>query len=320
VKPKIALALIVAAAMPAFGQQTGVSHPPEETVADVPLQAPAAKPSAAIPMATPSNTPVAAEQYGEYRPYVAPGATLISRPVEKVDPDAGIVTEVPRRSDELPVNTLMHVRLRSEIATEKTVPGTSFTAELTEDIQNQGRVVLPAGSIVEGRITQVRGGSRIRGTALIHLQAETVLLPDGSRKLLRAVVIDSDQYANTRVDEEGNIRRKDHAGATLAAMSLTTGGAAAAGAVLGGAPGALIGAGVGAGISTAWWLKQDRQTHLPEGTVLVLSLTEPMPIGGNQLEFSSRPIVPVLERRTSTAEAAPAAKPYAEPQAFVPTN
>jgi hypothetical protein len=322
VKPQIALALIVAAAMPAFGQQTGVSRPPDTSVADLPIPAPSAKPSAAIPMNAPVSAPVAADQYGEYKPYVAPGATLRARE-EKVDPDAGIVGDVPRRSDELPVNTLMHIRLNSSIETESTQPGTPFTAELTEDIQSEGRVVLPAGSTVEGRITEVRGGKRIRGSALIHLEVQTVVLPDGSRKPLRAMVIDTDQYANTKIDEEGNILRKDHVGATLAAMSLTTGGAAAAGGVLGGAPGALIGAGVGAGLSTAWWLKQDRQAHMPEGAVVVISLTEPMPIGASSRhpDFSSQPTGPVLERRpTATAEAEPAAKPYVAPQAFVPTN
>jgi hypothetical protein len=320
VKPQIALALIVAAATPAFGQQTGVSHPPEATVADVPMPAPPAKPSAAIPMETSAR---AAEQYGEYRPYVGPGVTLRPRVEEKVDPDAGVVTDVPRRSDELAVNTLMHIRLKSAIATETTQQNTPFTAELAENVLNEGRVVLPAGSTVEGRITQVRGGRRIHGTALIHLEVQTVVLPDGSRKLMRAMVIDTDHNADTRIDEEGNILRKDHVGATLAAMSLTTGGAAAAGGVIGGAPGALIGAGVGAGLSTAWWLKQDRQARVPEGTVLVISLTEPMPIGATARypEFSERS-VPVLERRPATvnAEAEPATRPYVAPQAFVPTN
>ena len=317
-KPQIALALIVAAASPAFAQQTGVSRPPEATVADVPM--PAAKPSAAIPMDAPASAPVAAEQFGEYKPYVAPGATLHQRE-DKADPDAGIVEVAPRRTDELPANTLLHIRMNSAITTESTQPGTPFTAELAEEILSNGRVVLPAGSTVEGRITQVRGGKRIHGTALIHLQFEAVVLPDGSRKPLRAVVIDTDQYADTRIDQEGNILRKDHVGATLAAMSLTTGGAAAAGGVLGGAPGALIGAGVGAGLSTAWWLKQDRQAHLPQGTIVVVSLTEPMPIGAStrQPEFSA---VPVVAAPASTAEAAaqPAARPYEAPQAFAPTN
>ena len=212
------------------------------------------------------------------------------------------------------------MRLRADIATDATQPNTPFLADLTENVQLDGRVVFPAGSTVEGVITQVRGGRRIRGTALIHLQAQSVVLPDGTRIPLHAAVIDTDQYANTRVDEEGNIRRKDHVGATLAAMSLTTGGAAAAGAVLGGGVGALVGAGVGAGVSTAWWLKQDRQAHLPKDTLIVLGLTDPLLIRPlvREPEFSAAPESHTRDGIATTK--VPAAPVYAAPQSFIPTN
>ena len=157
------------------------------------------------------------------------------------------MTDVPRRPNELPTGTPLRMRLREEIATDSTRANTPFAADLSENVMNAGRVVLPAGSTVEGTVTHVRGGKRFHGAALIHLQPQTIVLPDGTRMPLRAAVIDTDQYAHTKVDEEGNILRKDHVGATLAAMSLTTGGAAAAGAVLGGGVGALVGAGCGRG-------------------------------------------------------------------------
>ena len=169
---------------------------------------------------------------------------------------------------------------------------------------------------MEGIVTDVRGGKRLHGAALIHLRPQTIVLPDGTRMPLHAAVIDTDQYAHTKVDEEGNILRKDHVGATVAAMSLTTGGAAAAGAVLGGGVGAVVGAGVGAGVSTAWWLKQDRQTHLPKESLIVLELTEPMAIRGTvrEPEFSALPPAAVPQ----AYPAAPSA--YVPQQSFVPTN
>ncbi len=317
-KPQIALALAFATLPALAQQQTGVSRPPDSVVEDLPLAAPspAAKPSAAIP-----ETALPAPAEDIYQPYRGPAVTLHTRSEPTQDPDAGIVTEVPRRPNELPVGTAIRIRLRDGIATESTQPNTAFTAELSENVLSDGRVVLPAGSTVEGTITQVRGGKRIRGAALIHLQAQTVVLPDGTRMPLRAAVIDTDQYANTRVDEEGNILRKDHVGATLAAMSLTTGGAAAAGAVIGGGVGALVGAGVGAGLSTAWWLKQDRQATLPKDTLIVLGLTEPLQIRSlvREPNFS---MVPHSEadRNSMAATQIPSAPAYVAPQSFVPTN
>jgi hypothetical protein len=61
-------------------------------------------------------------------------------------------------------------------------------------------------------------------------------------------------------------------------MSMTTGGAAAAGAVLGGGMGALVGAGIGAGVSTVWWLKQDRQEEIPQDTGVTFTLVGPMEV------------------------------------------
>ncbi len=318
VKSAIAIALVctgISAARPVVAQQTGVSHPPDAIVENVPSteapQAPAAKPSAAIRYDAPQTFVPDADA-------ARPTVTLHPRVEAAADPDAGIVTSVVRRPNELPRGTAMRMRLREEIATDLTPANTPFAADLSENVMSAGRVVLPAGSTVEGTITHVRGGKRFHGAALIHLQAQVIVLPDGTRMPLRAAVIDTDQYAHTKVDDEGNIVRKDHVGATLAAMSLTTGGAAAAGAVIGGGVGALVGAGIGAGVSTAWWLKQDRQTHLPKESLIVLELTEPLAIRAlvREPEFSAMP-----PARESVQQAPMASVPaYVAPQSFVPTN
>jgi len=191
-------------------------------------------------------------------------------------PDAGIVTRVPSLPGEVPDGTLVKVRLTEELSTLTTVPGSSFSAELSEPVMRDGQVVVPAGALLEGRVTFVREGMRIGPSAAIHLQAETITLPDGSQYALDARVIDTDSWDDTRVDHEGTILRKDHGKATAATASLSAGGGMAAGAILGGVPGALIGAGVGAGVSTVVWMRQNRQADLPEGLGVVFSLTEPM--------------------------------------------
>jgi hypothetical protein len=196
----------------------------------------------------------------------------------KDDVDAGIVTHVPSRPGEVPDGTLVKVRLHDDLSTLTTKVGTSFTAEVSEPVLRDNQVVVPVGSVLEGRVTFVRGGKRIGGAAAIHLEPRTITLPDGSQYLLHARVIDTDSWDDTRVDNEGTILRKDHAKATAAVTSLTAGGGLAAGAMLGGVPGALIGAGVGAGVSTVVWARQDRQADLPKDLGIVFSLTEPMRI------------------------------------------
>jgi hypothetical protein len=301
-------------AMPAWAQdgadqRSGVSHPnsgpitieaPEVQVTVTP------KPSAAIP-ATPPTT------YGPYVPYRPAGAAESSAPATsssaqsfdpdanivtsatagqadrrllagpansggKIDEDAGIVTYVPSRPGEISEGSLVKVRLQQQLSTLTTRPGTKFTAEVSEPVMHDGQVIVPAGSILEGRVTWVRGGKRIGGPAAIHLEPRNVTLPDGTQYMVRARVIDTDSWENTKVDDEGTITRSENKKRNLGVMSLTTGGGLAAGSMIAGPAGALVGAGVGAGVSTIVWLKQDRQAELPKDLQLIFSLTEPMSI------------------------------------------
>jgi len=299
------------AATAAVGQneRTGVANPdPTVITADSPDTAPApatgaAKPSAAV--ATSAAEPV----YGPYVPYNPDGAQAKAAPAA-FDPDAHIVTEatagqterrpmdtaatgfkgdpsdpnwgvvvsVPSHAGEIPDGALMKVMLRDDLSSLTTKPGTMFNAEVSEPLMQNGRVLVPVGSVLQGRVTWVRGGRRIGGPAAIHLEPRTVTLPDGTEYLVHARVIDTNSWENTKVDREGTITRSENTKRNVGVMSLTTGSGAAAGAMMGGPAGALIGAGVGAGVSTVVWLKEDRQADLPKGLGLVFSLTEPMAV------------------------------------------
>lgn len=297
--------LVAATPMPAQ-ERTGVSHPDpvvitttdDNTAAPATVK-PAPKPSAAVPAASSETV------YGPYVPYHGPESPVSTTGEEAAfdpdanivteatagrserrllneaanstnDPDAGIVTHVPSKAGEVPDGTLVKARLSETLSTLTTQPGTKFTAVISAPVMRDAKVIVPEGSLLEGRVTWVRGGKRIGGPAAIHLEPRTVTLPDGGQYILHARVIDTDSWDNTGVDDEGTITRKQNGKKTLGAMTLAAGGPMAAGAVIGGLPGAVIGAGVGAGVGTVIWLKQDRQAELPKDLELVFSLTEPM--------------------------------------------
>lgn len=305
-KTILTAAAIALAAAPAIarGQETGVSNPPPAVITANPDAGPAplVKPSPYVSGAqsyAPGSQPAPVVQsygqpgqtYGAYVPYVPagsnamapaaprdPDAEIVSSvpPRHTADEDAGIVTFVPTRPNEVAEGTLIQTRIRETLSTASTPVGARFTAEVTAPMEQDGRVIIPAGSTLHGHVTVVRGGRRISGAAAIHLLPESVTLPDGTHYILHAQVIDTSQHNVTRVNSEGTILRRDHVKGTLAAMSVATGGAAAAGAVIGGVPGFVVGAGIGAGVSTVWWLKQDRQEVIPENTGIIFSLSAPM--------------------------------------------
>ena len=165
-------------------------------------------------------------------------------------------------------------------STQSTVAGTAFSGTLIEPVMRDGRVLLPAGSVMNGRVTDVHSGRRISGTASIYLQPMTVTLPDGTRYALHAQVIDTSETRRTKVDREGSIEGRDHAKETLAVVGLAAGGGVAAGAMVAGVPGAVVGGLVGAGVATVLWLKHDRQTAVPAGTVVAFQLNSALLVGG----------------------------------------
>jgi hypothetical protein len=195
-------------------------------------------------------------------------------PVENPE-DAMIVVDVPERKGELREGTLLKTKMISTLSTSTTVRGTRFTAEVTEPIERDGRVIIPVGSILDGQVTEVHGGLRISGGAKLHLETRNVTLPDGTHYIVHAQVIDTGK-SEFKVTDEGTLKKKDHAKETLAVMGGVTGAGAVAGAMMGGGVGAIVGASLGAGASTVIWFKQDRQATLPKDVELIFSLTTPM--------------------------------------------
>ncbi|MEO6817603.1 MAG: hypothetical protein ABI177_12975, partial [Edaphobacter sp.] len=318
---------------------TGVSTPPPAAITttddssySTPVltpRVPQAKPSAAVPAASSNSNTIT---YGPYVPYRAPGmaaatADTSSASTAALDPDAnivtttvpdsdavdspaldaGIVTSVPEREGEIREGTLLKARITEGLSTTSTLEGSPFSASLTQPVEKDGRVILPIGSMVEGRVTEVRSGRRISGRAALHLEAHDVTLPDGSHYVIHAQLIDTDQTNHSTINSEGTLLRRDHPKETLAAMSVATGGAAAAGAMVGGGVGALVGAGIGAGASTILWLKQDRQEALPKDSLLVFSLTTPMilkQLNNNAMNNNS------VDSNAASNVAAPQVAPY----------
>jgi hypothetical protein len=284
-------AALVALAMPAamLAQYTGISHPDETPISSSP-EVPQQPVYKALPAPTPALKP---------NPRISTDTAVIAVPLDAspedkrtaepmpnesgvaiADPDAGIVTRVPGPANQLPIGTLVKVRLANAINTVTTVNGAKFSAELIEPVERDGRVLLPVGSTLEGYVTEIHGGKRISGAASIHLRTTRVTLPDGTSYRLQGQVIDTNLVREVKVDREGTILRRDHAAKTAAVMAVPVASGAAAGAMIAGVPGAVVGAGVGAGVSTVVWLKQDRQADLPVNTKITFSLTEPLRVGG----------------------------------------
>jgi hypothetical protein len=284
---KLPLSLLAAALLlpQLSAQTTGTAHPEaldDNIVSGDPApQQPQhyVKPSPAVPMATTPGAPTlntrSEEVYGPYVPYKGTVSRATATSVTD-DPTSGVVMDVPTGPDELPIGTRLIAQLQTPISTRITPAGTLFTAALIADVMHHGRVLLPAGAIIHGRITQIHGGRRIGGASAIRMQPDTVILTDGASYRLDAEVSDLDHFQDSHVNSEGAIVANSHGKSTGIIIGATTGTAVVAGAMLGGGVGAVVGLGVGAGIGTIVWLKQDHQQTLEPGTEIVFALNGPL--------------------------------------------
>lgn len=191
------------------------------------------------------------------------------------NPDAGIVGEVAQRPGELESGTLIRVRIQDALSTSSTSVGSEFSAIVMSPVSQGGKVIIPMGSQVKGRVVSVRAGKSFGGKAVLRLRPDTVTMPDGSRYMLHAEVVQT-QGTDTKAGSEGTITTASHLKRNAIEYGAGAGSGAIVGAAVGGGPGALIGTAVGAGVITVHLLLQSHQAQLPKDSVLIFGLTEPM--------------------------------------------
>jgi hypothetical protein len=191
------------------------------------------------------------------------------------NPDAGIVGEVALRPGELESGTLIRVRIQEALSTSSTSIGSEFSAIVMSPVSQGGKVIIPMGAQVKGRVVSVKAGKSFGQKAVLRLRPDTVTMPDGSRYMLHAEVVQT-QATDTKAGGEGTITTASHMKRNAIEYGAGAGSGAIIGAAVGGGPGALIGTAVGAGVITVHLLLQSHQAQLPKDSVLIFGLTEPM--------------------------------------------
>jgi hypothetical protein len=190
------------------------------------------------------------------------------------DPDGDIVHPRPLRPGEIEEGTTIRVELMDRLSTAMSERGEAFHSRVTFDVYQGDKVLIPAGTVIDGRVAEVSSGHP-GGRGSMRLQPDTMTLPDGRRFQLRAE-LSGTQGSKTKVGSEGAVQPTSR----LKRDSIEYGGAVAAGATTGaivaGPMGALTGTLIGAGVVTAHLLISHPQATLEPGTTLVFTLSEPL--------------------------------------------
>ena len=159
----------------------------------------------------------------------------------------------------IPVGQLIDVRLQSSLSSATATREQRFEATTAADLMQGERVLIPAGSVVRGVVSNVDKAGNIDRTGSLTLAFDQVEV-NGREYPLRAMA--TQVYESRGVLDEGK--------------TVGTGGAVGAivGGILGGLKGALIGAVVGSGGVIA--ATEGKDIELPAGTIVRVRLDSPL--------------------------------------------
>ncbi|HSE32825.1 MAG TPA: YMGG-like glycine zipper-containing protein [Pyrinomonadaceae bacterium] len=143
-------------------------------------------------------------------------------------------------------NTVMRVRIDTELNSQKARVGDTFSSTLVDPVYSRNGVMLaPQGSKVMGRVTNVQRAGRNGEPATMDVQFVSIRLPNGVRTAINGSLAEL-STSNATSDNEGTVSAKRTSHRKVKFIGGGAAGGAVIGAIAGGGKGALIGAGVGA--------------------------------------------------------------------------
>lgn len=195
-------------------------------------------------------------------------------------------TPAPARSElVIPAGTQVPVALKHAISTKVAHVGDSVYAATTFPVVLNNRVLIPAGTYVQGRISQVQRAGRVKGRAEVLVHFTTLIYPSGYTVLLPGAVENAPDADKAAVkDKEGTIQGDSQKGEKIGTVASTAATGTIVGGLSHGGKGALIGAGIGGAAGTAIaMLTRGNDVKLPAGSTLEMVIQRDVPLDPSRI-------------------------------------
>lgn len=205
---------------------------------------------------------------------------------QPVEPAAAVPAETALGTITVPAGTEIPLRLAQGISTKNAKPGDPVYAETAFPITLNDRIVIPAGTYVQGRISEVKRPGRVKGRAEFLMHFTTMIFRSGYTVMLPGSVEGMPGSEKQQVkDKEGTVQQDASKGKDAGTVAKTAGTGATVGAIADrGVKGAAIGGGVGAAAGlAAVLLTRGPDVNLPTGTSVQMVLQRPLVLQEDRL-------------------------------------
>lgn len=197
----------------------------------------------------------------------------------------------------IPVGSRIPVALQHAISTKSAREGDSVYAHTTFPFVLNDRVLVPAGTYIQGKITHVKRAGRLKGRAELLVHFTTLIYPNGYTVVLPGAVDNVPGADRTHMqDKEGTIQQDPEKGDKAVKVARNAGSGGMAGAVIGGLStgsrgGAAMGAGIGgaAGAAIAL-LARGSDVRIEQGTMIEMEVQRAITLDPSRISGPSRTI------------------------------
>jgi len=191
----------------------------------------------------------------------------------------------PSLAYSVPAGTKVPLTLTQGITSKTAKEGDPVYAQTAFPITQNNRIVIPAGSYVQGVVRRVVRPGRVKGRAELQMNFTSMIFPNGYTVLLPATVqgVPGSQNVDTK-GSEGTIQGQGSKGKDAATIAKAAGAGAGIGAISGNGKGAGIGAAAGSalGIATVL-LTRGPEIQLDPGSSIEMVLERDLNLEGTKL-------------------------------------
>lgn len=209
------------------------------------------------------------------------------------------VSESPGTLVTLPTGTKVLLVLKNSLSTRNARPGDGVYLESTFPVIAQGKVVIPAGTFVQGIVSSVKRSGRVKGRAEILVHFNTLIYPNGYTVSLPGALESADSSDAQKVkDKEGTVQADGGKGKDAATIATAAGtGGLIGGLARGSMKGAGIGGGIGAAVGAATVLfTRGDEVRLDAGTAVEMVLERPLDLDLSRIDPNARNVSPTPQR------------------------